>query len=56
MNYVDAGYSIVLGILFLYGVQLLWRRRKLTRAAARVESFAAEGVPAAATDGPGDHP
>ncbi len=36
MNYVIAGYSIVLSILFLYGVQLLWRRRRLNRAAARV--------------------
>ena len=36
MNYVIAGYSIVLSILFLYGVQLVWRRRRLTRAAARV--------------------
>ena len=32
MRYVVAGYSIVLGILFLYGVQLVWRRRRLTRA------------------------
>ncbi len=31
MRYVDAGYSIVLGILFLYGVLLVWRRRRLTR-------------------------
>jgi hypothetical protein len=38
MNYVDAGYSIVLGILFLYGVQLLWRRRRLTRAVRRIGS------------------
>ena len=36
MNYVDAGYSIVLGILFLYCVQLVWRRRRLTRTVARV--------------------
>jgi hypothetical protein len=42
MNYVIAGYSIVLGILFLYGLQLVWRRKRLTRAAARVESFNAE--------------
>jgi hypothetical protein len=36
MGYVVAGYSIVLGILFLYGVQLAWRRRRLTRAVERV--------------------
>ena len=38
MSYVVAGYCIVLTILFLYAVQLLWRRRRLTRAAARVVS------------------
>ncbi len=42
MNYVIAGYSIVLSILFLYGVQLVWRRRRLTRAAARVATANAE--------------
>ena len=31
MNYVIAGYTIVLGLLFLYAVQLVWRRRRLTR-------------------------
>jgi hypothetical protein len=36
MSYVDAGYSIVLGILFLYAVSLTVRRRRLTAAAARV--------------------
>ena len=36
MRYVDSGYSIVLGILFLYGVSLAWRRRRLTRAVERV--------------------
>ncbi len=36
MNYVIAGYCAVLGILFLYGVNLLWRRRRLTRTVARV--------------------
>jgi hypothetical protein len=35
MRYVIAGYVIVLGVLFLYGVQLAWRRRHLTRAVAR---------------------
>ncbi len=36
MRYVDAGYVVVLGALFLYAVQLAWRRRRLTRAVARV--------------------
>jgi hypothetical protein len=36
MDYVIAGYVIVLSILFLYGVQLVWRRRRLTRAVERV--------------------
>jgi len=36
VSYVDAGYSIVLGILFLYGVHLAWRRRRLTRAVERL--------------------
>ena len=36
MSYVIAGYTIVLSILFLYGLQLVWRRRRLTRTAARV--------------------
>jgi len=38
MSYVIAGYSIVLSILFLYALQLGWRRRRLTRTAARVAS------------------
>jgi hypothetical protein len=38
MNYVVAGYSIVLSILFLYGVQLVWRRRRLTRSVQRVQA------------------
>ncbi len=38
MSYVIAGYVIVLGLLFLYGAQLAWRRRRLTRAVARVVS------------------
>ena len=36
MSYVDAGYAIVLGLLFCYGVHLLWRRRRLERAVRRV--------------------
>ncbi len=47
MNYVIAGYVTVLSILSLYGVQLMWRRRRLTRAAERVMAFdrhSAEGA------------
>jgi hypothetical protein len=36
MRYVIAGYVFVLATLFLYAVQLVWRRRRLTRAVARV--------------------
>jgi hypothetical protein len=36
MGYVQAGYTIVLSILFLYGGALVWRRRRLTRAVDRV--------------------
>jgi hypothetical protein len=45
MAYVVAGYVVVLSLLFLYGVQLVWRRRRLTRAVARVVSSDAS-VPA----------
>jgi hypothetical protein len=38
VNYVVAGYSIVLGILFLYAVQLIWRRRRLNRLVAMTEA------------------
>jgi hypothetical protein len=38
MAYVVAGYTVVLGILFLYAAQLLWRRRRLVREAAALES------------------
>ncbi len=36
MRYVIAGYVFVLATLFFYGVQLVWRRRRLNRAVARV--------------------
>jgi len=45
MGYVAAGYTIVLTILFLYGLSLAWRRRRLTRAAQRVASSAASSGP-----------
>jgi uncharacterized protein (TIGR03382 family) len=36
MGYVQAGYSIVLALIFLYALTLLWRRRRLTRTVDRV--------------------
>jgi len=42
MNYVIAGYSIVLSLLFLYCVQLVWRRRRLTKAVERVVSASSD--------------
>lgn len=38
MNYVVAGYSIVLSLLFLYAVQLIWRRRRLNRLVAQIRA------------------
>ncbi len=35
MRYVVAGYVFVLTVLFLYAVQLLWRRRRLARTVAQ---------------------
>jgi uncharacterized protein (TIGR03382 family) len=32
VSYVDAGYSIALGVLFLYAVALVLRRRRWERA------------------------
>jgi hypothetical protein len=37
MSYVEAGYSIGLGVLFLYGVGLGLRRRRWERALKAVE-------------------
>jgi len=48
MRYIVAGYVVILGLLFLYAVQIVWRRRRLTRAVARV---VAAGT---AHDGAGD--
>ena len=36
MRYIIAGYVFVLAVLALYAVQLVWRRRRLSRAVARV--------------------
>ncbi len=32
MNYVDAGYAISLGVLFVYAISLVLRRRRWDRA------------------------
>lgn len=37
MSYVDAGYAICLGVLSVYAVSLVARRRRLERAAAVAE-------------------
>jgi preprotein translocase subunit Sec63 len=50
VNYVIAGYSIVLGLLFLYAVQLIWRRRRLNRLVALAEADVAPDE--RAQDGP----
>jgi hypothetical protein len=50
VNYVIAGYSIVLGLLFLYAVQLIWRRCRLNRLVALARSDAAADQ--RAEDGP----
>ena len=47
MSYVDAGYSIGLGVLFVYAVALVLRRRRWERAmrgAERAEEQAAPGA------------
>ena len=36
MRYIIAGYVFVLTLLALYAVQLMWRRRRLSRAVDRV--------------------
>jgi len=51
MRYVVAGYVVILTVLFLYAVQLLWRRRRLSRAVARVTSGPPAGSAAGATSG-----
>ena len=49
MRYIVAGYVVILGLLFLYAVQIVWRRRRLARAVARVVAEALD--PAATTLG-----
>jgi hypothetical protein len=41
VSYVDAGYSICLTVLFVYGVSLVLRRRRLLRAVDVAERDAA---------------
>jgi hypothetical protein len=55
MSYSIGGYIVVLGLLFFYGVQLVWRRKRLTQAAERVASFVDAGD-GATRSGPGSGP
>jgi hypothetical protein len=45
VNYVDAGYSIGLGILFLYAVSLGLRRRRWERAMRVAEQSEEQAAP-----------
>jgi hypothetical protein len=48
VSYVDAGYSIALGVLFLYAVALVLRRRRWERAlrvAEQTEPMHTQTVP-----------
>jgi hypothetical protein len=40
VSYIDAGYAIALTVLAGYAGQLWYRRRRLERLAARVETMA----------------
>ena len=51
MRYVVAGYVFVLAVLFLYAVQLLWRRRRLARTVARTVAAQPDPVPAGVAGG-----
>ena len=35
MRYIDAGYTVVLGTLFIYALRLGWRQRSLARGPRR---------------------
>jgi len=53
MRYVIAGYTIILSLLFLYALQLVWRRQRLTRAVERLEAAPASShVPVPAHSDP----
>jgi|HubBroStandDraft_3_1064219.scaffolds.fasta_scaffold1618578_1 uncharacterized protein (TIGR03382 family) len=45
MSYVNAGYTIALGILFLYAVALVLRRRRWERALRVIERVEPAGGP-----------
>jgi hypothetical protein len=47
MRYIIAGYIFVLAVLALYAVQLVWRRRRLSRAVSRVAAGAPVTMPTA---------
>jgi hypothetical protein len=47
MSYVDAGYSIALASLFVYGLSLALRRRRWERALKVVENPREPDVPGA---------
>jgi len=47
MSYVDAGYSIGLGILFIYAVALGLRRRRWERAIRVAEHSEEQAAPGA---------
>jgi hypothetical protein len=51
LSYVVAGYVICLGVLTLYAVGLVLRRRRLGRAAALMDAPASDEVPTGSTGG-----
>jgi hypothetical protein len=51
MRYVIAGYVVILTLLFLYSVQLVWRRRRLNRTVARAVSAGRSAVAAPSDTG-----
>lgn len=56
MRYIVAGYVVILGLLFLYAVQIVWRRRRLARAVARVVAATAHDGADAVAPSVGRHP
>ena len=56
MRYIVAGYVVILGLLFLYAVQIVWRRRRLARAVARVVAATHDGAGDAVVTSVGRHP
>ena len=45
MSYVDAGYAIALGVLFIYSLSLVFRHRRLVRASAAATAVGATANP-----------